>query len=88
MEQISNRPVAPSAMRMAISFASDPVTAKLVIFSSPGRVVASSSANSIAQGLLYQEDWWVNRSAMLLIVSTSSGCACPKVSDIMPELMS
>ncbi len=75
-------------MRMAISLASDPVTAKLVIFKSPGKVVASSSANSMAQGLVYQEDWWMKRSAMSRMVSLISGWACPRVRLIMPELRS
>ena len=56
IETTSNPPVAPKAIRMAISLASDPVTAKFVILRSPGRVVAKSSANSTAQGLVYQDD--------------------------------
>ena len=85
---MSNLPVALIAMRMATSLASDPVTVKLTTLRSPGRVLPISSANSIAQGLEYQDDSWTKRSACSLMVSVSSGCEWPRTSDIIPELMS
>ena len=56
-EQISKPPVYPRAIRIAISFASEHVTAKFITFKSFGRVLTISSANSTVQELLYQEDW-------------------------------
>ena len=72
-ETISCFPVAAMAMRMAISFASDPVTAKFTIFRLPGSVLTMSSANSTAQGLEYHEDSWISLPACSRITSVTSG---------------
>ena len=82
---MSYLPVTPRARRIAISFASEPVTAKLTILRSPGIVPEMSSANSTSHGLEYQEDSCTSLSACSRIVSVSSGCECPSTMHIMPR---
>ncbi len=75
-------------MRMAISLASEPVTAKFTTLRLPGSVLVISSANSIAQGLEYQEDSCTSSSACSRMVSVSSGCEWPSTMHIMPAVRS
>ena len=85
---MSYLPVTPRARRIAISFASDPVTAKFTILRSPGIVPAMSSANSTNHGLEYHDDSCTSLPACSRIVSVSSGCECPSTMHIMPAVMS
>ena len=87
-ETMSCLPVLAIAMRMAISFASDPVTAKFTTFRLPGKVLVISSANSTAQGFEYQDDSWTSLPACSRIVSVNSGCEWPSTMHIMPAVRS
>jgi ectoine hydroxylase-related dioxygenase (phytanoyl-CoA dioxygenase family) len=51
---MSNFRVTASAIRIAISFASEPVTAKFTTLSLPGSVLPMSSANSIEGSFEYE----------------------------------
>ncbi len=73
METMSYLPVTPSAMRMATSLASEPVTVKLTTLRLSGRLVPSSSANAMIAGLLYQDEWCTNAPACSRRVSVNSG---------------
>ena len=75
-------------MRMAISLASEPVTAKFTTLSLPGACSVRRSANSTVHGFEYQDDWWMNVPAISLMTSVSSGWEWPSTMHIMPELMS
>ena len=81
-------PVAASAMRMAISLASEPVTAKFTTLRSPVVVSPRRSANSTAQGFEYHEDWCRKVPAISRITSVSSGCEWPSTMHIIPEVRS
>ena len=87
-ETMSYFPVAPRARRIAISFASEPVTAKFTTSRSPGIVPAISSASSTSHGLEYQDDSCTSFPACSRIVSVSSGCEWPSTMHIMPAVMS
>ena len=87
-ETMSYLPVTPRARRIAISLASEPVTAKFTTSRSPGIVPAMSSANSTSHGFEYQDDSWTNFPACSRMVSVSSGWECPSTMHIMPAVMS
>ena len=55
-ETMSCLPVAPSAMRIATSLASEPVTVKFTMLSSSGSVAVMRSANAISAGLANHDD--------------------------------
>ncbi len=85
---MSNLRVTASDMRIAISFASEPVTAKFTTLRFPGSVLPMSSANSIDGAFEYQDEVWTRRPACSQIVSVSSGCECPRLMHIIPEVAS
>jgi hypothetical protein len=75
-------------MRMAISLASEPVTAKFTTLRSPGAFSASRSANAMVHGLEYHDDWCTKLPAISRITSVSSGCEWPSTMHIMPDARS
>ena len=81
-------PVTASAMRMATSFASEPVTAKFTTSSPSGRVEAMRSAKRTRWGFEYHEFSCQSLPASARMTSTSSGWQWPSTLHIMPAVRS
>ena len=87
-ERMSCLPVTASAMRMATSFASEPVTAKFTTSSPSGRVEAMRSAKRTRWGFEYHEFSCQSLPASARMTSTSSGWQWPSTLHIMPAVRS
>ena len=75
-------------MRMAISLASEPVTAKFTTLSSPGACLAEALGELDRPRVRVPGRLVDERAGHLLMTSVSSGCEWPSTMHIMPELMS